>query len=317
MRRPHGSRDGFAALNLAMRLTVIVTFLNEAAFMPRLLASVEGQTRRPDRLVLVDDGSSDGSGELAAEFAARHDFAVALQRPPRRREADRLARAAELEAFQWAVGMLDDPFDVVAKMDADLDLNPTHFARMLMEMEADPQLGLAGAVLSDVAPDGTTARKPAPTNHVRGATKFYRRECFDQIQPIPPQLGWDMVDELKSRHAGWRTESFELDGGDTLHLRPTGTHDGALRAYRRWGECAWGYGAHPAFMLLGAVKRMTWRPHVIGGALYAFGYLSAAARRVPRVDRELRAFVRREEARQVLDQARAVIPRRELAASRR
>ena len=300
-----------------MRLTVIVTFLNEAAFLPRFLGSVEAQTRRPDRLVLVDDGSSDGSGELTAEFAARHDFAVALRRPPRRREADRLARAAELESFQWAVEMLDDPFDVVAKMDADLDLNPTHFARMLMEMEADPQLGLAGAVLSDVAPDGSAARKPAPSHHVRGATKFYRRECFDQIQPIPPQLGWDMIDELKSRHAGWRTESFELDGGDTLHLRPTGTHDGALRAYRRWGECAWGYGAHPAFMLLGAVKRMTWRPHVIGGVLYAIGYLSAAARRVPRVDRELRAFVRREEARQVLDQARAVIPRRELAASRR
>jgi hypothetical protein len=135
---------------------------------------------------------------------------------------------------------------------------------------------------------------------VRGATKFYRRACYEEIQPIPARLGWDMVDEVKARRAGWRTESFALAGGDTLHLRPTGQHDGRLRAYRRWGECAWAYGAHPGFVLLGAIKRLAWRPYGIGGLLYATGYASAAARRVERVDRDLRAFVRREEARQVL-----------------
>ena len=103
---------------------------------------------------------------------------------------------------------------------------------------------------------------PGPRWHVRGATKFYRRECYEQIQPIPAHLGWDMIDEVKARRAGWRTESFELPGGDTLHLRPTGRHDGQLRAYRRWGACAWGYGAHPAFVLLGAIKRLPRRPFV-------------------------------------------------------
>jgi biofilm PGA synthesis N-glycosyltransferase PgaC len=282
-----------------MRLIVVVCFLDEARFLPRLLASVERQTRPPDRLVLVDDGSRDGSAELAAEFAARHSYADARRRSPRRREADRLARAGELEAFEWAVAALDEPFDVVAKLDADLELNPTHFERMLAEMRDDPRLGLAGAWLSDVAPDGSTARKPAPSNHVPGATKFYRRECYEQILPIPSQLGWDMIDEVKARRAGWRTESFELAGGDTLHLRPTGAQDGVLRAYRRWGACAWGYGAHPLFVLLGVVKRILWRPRVVGGAIYGAGYCWAALRGEPRVDAEMRAFVRQEEARQV------------------
>lgn len=282
-----------------MRLTAVVPFLNEARYLPRLLASVEAQTRAPDRLLLVDDGSTDGSGELAAEFAARHEYAVVLRRPPRDREADRLAGAAELRSFTWAVSRLDEPWDVVAKLDADLDLNPAHLASMLEALEADPRLGIAGAVLSDVAADGSAGRQPAPRWHVRGATKFYRRACYEQIQPLPAHLGWDMIDSVKARHAGWRTESFELPGGDTLHLRPTGQHDGRLRAYRRWGECAWCYGAHPAFVALGALKRAAWRPYVAGGALYAAGYASAALRGVPRVDRDLRTFVRREEARQV------------------
>jgi biofilm PGA synthesis N-glycosyltransferase PgaC len=276
-----------------------VSFLNESRFLPRFLASVEQQTRLPDRLVLLDDGSTDGSGEIAAAFAASRPFAVALRRPPRPAESDRLAGAGELQAFQWAVSRLQEPWDVLAKLDADLELNPRHFERMLAEMQADPRLGIAGAWLSDVAPGRPPVRPPAPEWHVRGATKFYRRECYDQIQPFPLHLGWDMVDDVRARRAGWRTASFELEGGDSLHLRPTGGHDGTLRAFRRWGECAWGYGAHPLFVLLGAVKRMGWRPYVLGGCLYAIGYAWAAVRARPRVEPEVRAYVRREEATQV------------------
>jgi poly-beta-1,6-N-acetyl-D-glucosamine synthase len=283
-----------------MRLTVVVPFRDEARFLPRLLASVERQTCAPDRLILVDDGSTDGSLELAAAFAADHDYAVALRRPPRPAEADRLAGAAELRSFQWAMTQCEDDWDVVAKLDADLELNPRHLERMLEELRADSGLGIAGAYLSDVDAEGGAARQPAPRCHVRGATKFYRRECYEQIQPIPPYLGWDMIDAVKARQAGWRTESFELPGGDTLHLRPTGQYDGRVRAYHRWGACAWGYGAHPAFVLLGILKRLAWRPYVVGGLLYGVGYWQAAWQRSPRVDADVRAFVRREEARQVL-----------------
>jgi poly-beta-1,6-N-acetyl-D-glucosamine synthase len=283
-----------------MKLAVIIPFLNEARFLPRLLASIDRQTRLPDRLILVDDGSSDGSLELASAFAATHPYAVALSRPPRGPEADRLGRAAELRSFEWALGGLGEPWDVVAKLDADLELNPRHIERLLQEMAADPGLGVTGAYLTDVDEDGTAARFPVPRWHVRGATKFYRRECYEEIRPIPAHLGWDTIDEIKARRAGWRTESFELPGGDTLHLRPTGRHDGRLRASRRWGECAWGYGAHPGFVLLSAIRRITRPPYGVGGAMYALGYAAAAVRRRPRVDRDLRAFVHREEARLVL-----------------
>jgi hypothetical protein len=283
-----------------MRLVVVVPFLNEARFLPRLLASIERQSRLADRLLLVDDGSTDGSGDVVAAFAAAHPYAAVLSRPPRGPETDRLGEASELRSFEWALGHVREHWDVVAKLDADLELNPRHFECLLAEMEADRRLGIAGAYLTDVADDGTGARFPVPRWHVRGATKFYRRDCYEQIRPIPAHLGWDTIDEIAARRAGWRTQSFELPGGDTLHLRPTGQHDGRLRAARRWGECAWGYGAHPAYVLLSAAKRVTRRPYAIGGAMYALGYASAALRRRPRVDRDLRAFVHREEARQVL-----------------
>lgn len=295
------------------RLVVVVAFLNENAFLPRFLASVERQTRLPDQLVLVDDGSSDGSADYAEGFAKSHGYAVFHRRPPRPVETDRLATAAELKAFQWAVEQLDVPWDVLAKLDADLELNPQHFERLLDAFEFDAQLGMVGAQLADVLGDGSEVRQPAPAWHVRGATKFYRRACYEQIQPIPAHLGWDMIDEVRARAAGWKTTSVELPVRDSLHLRPTGGHNGMRRAYVRWGECAWGYGAHPLFVILGGIKRIPSKPYGIGGFLYVLGFVRSSIRRTPRASGATRSAVRTEEWRQVrsLGRMRRATTRRE------
>jgi glycosyltransferase involved in cell wall biosynthesis len=282
-----------------VKLAVIVSFLNEERHLPVLLASIEGQTRQPDQLLLVDDGSTDCSYALAAEFAERHDYARALRRPPRPPQADRLASAAELRSFHWAARELADDCGVVAKFDADLDLHPQHFDTVMRELERDARLGVAGAYLSLRGADGTPERETHPPYHVRGANKFYPRAAFELIHPVPPILGWDTIDELTARMHGWRTQSFALPGGDSIHLRPTGAHDGSLRAFRRWGECAWGYGAHPLDVALGSAYRMRYPPLGLSGAHYFWGWASAAARRLPRAEPEVRAYGRREQLRRI------------------
>ena len=73
-----------------MILAVAVPFLNEGEHLPDFLGSLAAQTRTPERLLLVDDGSTDGSHEIAAEFVAAHPWAQVLRRPVRmfRPEAD-------------------------------------------------------------------------------------------------------------------------------------------------------------------------------------------------------------------------------------
>jgi biofilm PGA synthesis N-glycosyltransferase PgaC len=278
-----------------VRIAVIACFLDEEAHLPRFLASIAAQTRPPDALLLVDDGSRDASGRIASAFAAANGYATALHRPRRAAARDRLARAPELQAFQWAVERLDGDFDVIAKVDADLELGPDLIAGLEDAFVADPRLGLAGAVLHSVGPDGALRPERVPAYHVRGATKFYRRACLEQIAPVPAILGWDTIDEVHARRLGWRTRSLDLPDGPTVHLRPTGAHDGIARGYRRWGECAWAYGAHPFYVLAGGVHRMRRRPYVVGGLHYLAGWGLAAARGVPRADPQVRAFCRAEQ----------------------
>ena len=73
---PFWGSNAFAGDRLpVLRLVAIVSFLDEERVLPAFLGSVAAQTRPPDRLLLVDDGSRDGSAALAETFARRHDFA--------------------------------------------------------------------------------------------------------------------------------------------------------------------------------------------------------------------------------------------------
>ena len=282
-----------------MRLVICVCFLNEERYLPAFLETVAAQTRLPDRLLLVDDGSTDRSPEIVGAFAEEHAWARVLARPPRPPERDRLAQANEYKAFLWAAGEIDEPHDVVAKMDADLRLNPHLIESVMGAFEAEPRLGIAGGPLSVEEPDGTLRRERSPADHVRGPNKFYRRACLDEIMPVPAIAGWEAIDEAKAHMRGWETRMIELPGGDTVHLRPTGAHDGKVRGFRRMGSNSWSYGAHPLAVVLGGVSRMRERPPVLAGLAYVAGWGYAAVKRYPRAEPDVRAVIRREQLQRI------------------
>jgi len=288
----------------ALRMTVVVPFLDEAEHLPVLLESIAGQRRPPDRLVLVDDGSADGSAAIAGRFAASHAYAHVLRRPRRPRERDRMARAHEWRAFTWAVEQVADHSDVVAKLDADLRLAPDLLVEMERRFVADPRLGIAGAYLDEPLADGGLRRQRCTPGHVEGPNRFYRRACLDAISPVPPILGWDTIDEVRARMCGWTTQSFALPGGHVLHLRRMGSRDGTLRGYGRAGWAAYAYGAHPLHLVAAGLARTRDRPLVACGVAYLAGYAAAALRREPRAEPAARTQLRREQRARLVALAR-------------
>jgi len=296
-----------ASVDAPLRLAVVVCFQNEAEHLPTLLESIDAQTEPAEQLMLVDDGSSDRSPRIVADYAATRPAATVLTRARRDEVRDRLADAPEWRAFQAGVAALGEPWDVVAKLDGDLKLPASLFADVRARLREDPRLGVTGAWFSEATRDGGQVRNAHPAVHVRGANKFYRRACYEQISPIPAQLGWDTFDELRARAGGWRTETFAASEGDVVHLRPTGSFDGRLRGYRRWGMCAWAYGAHPLGVLAGAVRRARQRPVVLGGVSYLIGWGGAALGGYPRLEPETRAFARREDLRRIRSAGRRLL----------
>lgn len=58
------------------RISVAMATFDGERFLPEMLASLAEQTRRPDELVVRDDGSSDGTLEILRDFAERAPFPV-------------------------------------------------------------------------------------------------------------------------------------------------------------------------------------------------------------------------------------------------
>src|SRR6476646_8164261 len=70
-----------ARCSQSMRYVLISPAHDEAPLIEQTIASVCAQTRLPLRWVIVDDGSTDETGEIADTYAARHPWIEAVHRP--------------------------------------------------------------------------------------------------------------------------------------------------------------------------------------------------------------------------------------------
>ena len=96
--------------------------------------------------------------------------------------------------------------------------------------------------------------------------------------------GWDTFEGGRARIAGWDVRSVADSDRSPVHMRPTGSYDGAVRGYRRRGQAAWGYGAHPLNVMASALVRVRQRPRVVGALAYLAGWTEACVRRAPRAE---------------------------------
>jgi hypothetical protein len=277
------------------RLLLISPVRDEQKHIAAVVAGVRAQSRPPDRWLIVDDGSSDGTAEIARALVADLPFADVVAAPDdtTAATADRLAAAAELRAFNHGLQAANwRDYSHVAKLDGDVVLPPDWFERLLDRFDADPDLGVAGGDLEE--PAGARWRLlTIPGYHVHGAVKLYSRRCLEAIGGLEPRLGWDTIDETYSRMAGMRTATF----GDlrARHLRPCGTAVSVLRGRARYGACAHIVRYGLPWVALRSVKVARERPYGISGAAFLYGYLRARVTRAPRVeDAEFARFTRTE-----------------------
>ena len=285
---------------MTRRYLLVSPCRNEAAYMRRTLDSVVAQTLRPALWVVVDDGSTDETPAILAEYAARHDWIRVVTKPDRGRRA---VGPGVIEAFYFGLDGVDpDAFDYLCKLDLDLDLPERYFETLIERMEAEPRLGSASGKpwFRDAA--GRRVSEKIGDEMSAGMTKFYRSACFRAIGGFVREVMWDGIDCHKARQLGWTARSFADPDLAFEHLRAMGSSEkGILTGRMRHGFGQYYMGTDPLFMIVSAVYRMAHPPYVLGGLAMLWGYLRAALRRAPRhADAELRRFIRAYQRRSLL-----------------
>ncbi len=276
------------------RLLLITPARDEAPFLATTIRAVASQIRPPDLWLVVDDGSTDDTPKILRSLAAKVPFMRVIQTPHAEEAGgDRLTLAAEARAFNLALASVDmAKFTHLGKLDADVELEPEYFERLLGEFAAEPQLGIAGGSLLERTGKRWRATK-IPEHHVRGALKLYSRECFEAIGGVEERLGWDTIDETYARMEGFVTRS--LPDLVAKHHRPVATRGGALRGRARHGRCAYVLRYGLGWVTARSFKVAAQKPYGLSGIAFLYGYLSARLMAQPKVeDERFKRYVRSE-----------------------
>lgn len=274
---------------------VITPARNEAEFLELTIKSVVAQTVKPLKWVIVSDGSTDGTDDIVARYAAVYPW-IKLLRMPERQERH---FAGKVLAFNAGYELVRDlNYAVVVSLDGDTSFDEEYFGFLLEKLAGDPRLGLVGTPFQEAATKETYDYRFSSIEHVSGACQVFRRECFEAIggYVAVPGGGIDHIAVITARMKGWKTMTFT--DRVCLHHRQMGTAQrNSLTAHFKVGVRDYALGAHPLWECFRTVYQMaTRKPYIIAGFLFGLGYVWAAIRHEERpVSAELVAFRRREQ----------------------
>jgi dolichol-phosphate mannosyltransferase len=117
-----------------MRATVCLPTYNERENLPRMIEALGRVLREGDRVLVIDDNSPDGTGELADALAAEHAFVDVLHRE----QKEGLGRAY-VAGFQRT---LAGDAELVLEMDCDFSHDPGDVPRLIEAAESGADLVL-------------------------------------------------------------------------------------------------------------------------------------------------------------------------------
>jgi glycosyltransferase involved in cell wall biosynthesis len=276
-----------------VKYILITSARNEEAFIAGTLDSVAAQTQLPERWVIIDDGSSDRTAEIIADYAKKFPW-ISLIRNPKREGRNFAAKA---NAVNTALAQSQDvEFDIIGNLDADISFGPDHFEFLLQKFAGNPALGVAGTAYAEAGWDSMKDSFEGSTS-VHGACQFFRKECFREIGGYVPNAagGVDWIAVTTARLKGWQTQNFPERRFH--HHRRMGTAErGQCGALFDYGMKDYYLGGSPLWELFRVAYRLGKKPYLGGGFALGSGYFWAALRRTKRsVSPELMRFHRREQ----------------------
>ena len=200
-----------------MNFYIIIPAHNEADSIGLTLYSLVNQTLKPKQIIVVNDNSTDKTASVVNGYALKHPFISLVNN---KSSNQHLPGSKIINAFYKGYETLDEEYDVMCKFDADLIFPDNYLAQLALHFKQNDRLGMVSGFCYIQKNEAWVLENLTNKDHIRGALKAYRKECFLEIGKLKPSMGWDTVDELLAKYYKW--EILTVESLHVKHLKPTG-----------------------------------------------------------------------------------------------
>ena len=184
-----------------MNVLIVTPACNEEKNLPDLIDSMLNQSFLPLEWVIVDDGSLDNTSNVIKNTSLKYPWVTYLRKE---KKGIRSPGKSVMETFYFGFeNKKSQNYDIIIKLDADLILPTNYLELIVFEFSKNQKLGMCGGVCVVESNGKYILEKQANLDHIRGAIKAYKRECFEDIGGLLKKMGWDTVDEHHARFRGW------------------------------------------------------------------------------------------------------------------
>lgn len=213
-----------------MRFLIVIPAHNEEKNIFFTLKSLEAQSFKDFKIIVVNDGSTDKTAEIVREFSERHPNFELLNLETSEHEPG----AKVVRTFNKGLNSVDlNDFEIICKFDADIIFPENYLMEVHKVYERNPKAGMVSGIVKikksvfekNLAFDFKDEKQQwtfenlSSKNHVRGPIKSYRKECFVAMNGLRPVLGWDNIDVMLAEMNGWEVATIKNIW--VKHLRPT------------------------------------------------------------------------------------------------
>lgn len=279
-----------------MDFYIIIPAHNEQSSIGLTLDSLVSQTVLPKHVVVVNDNSTDETSDIVEVFTNKYSWITLVNNTS---SNEHLPGSKIINAFYKGFETLDDNYDVICKFDADLIFPTNYLEQLSNHFYHNQKLGMASGFCYIEKNQEWILENLTRKDHIRGALKAYRKDCFLQIDKLKPSMGWDTVDELLAKFYGWQIYTDETL--HVKHLKPTGVSYSKTSKYLQ-GEAMYTMRYGFTITCISALKLAVKKRSIAHFKDYLNGYFKAKKGKLDYlVTKEQGEFIRRLRWKGILD----------------
>ena len=273
-----------------MNVIIITPARNEGVFLEGTIECMRNQTVLPKQWIIVNDGSNDGTEAIVKKYVDELPFITYITLEDR---GFRLPGSGVVDAFYSGFSCIKHNYDIISKLDADVQFPKNMIEIIIKAFKENHKLGITGPIQYEkMNNEGEYKRVYCPRGYVAGPHKFYRKECFEDINGLIRRAGWDGVDIIKAKIKGW--ETGEIDNLILFHLKSTGTAkgEGTKKACLKYGDVSYYMGGYFWYFLLRVIYRTVEQKNIKVGYYMIQGFLRSMHEKSEREPMEFRKYLK-------------------------